>query len=816
VPLLAGIGTYAAGAAPYVRAGTLTTLVADSDVEHFADVIGALLAYPIGWSVEAQMGLEATPVGLAYHYVHASISALTGADTFSTAVPSHLLMLSLAPSGVYLFARSALSLSPRRAAMAAALFACGGLGLGVAGLGWGQQTAALATLPVGLAGTQAALVGTRRDALAGGLLAALAAGALYLASVPAVAVAAMLWVLVRAARGAERRLAGRTALFGGTVLAAGALSHLSAAGFFLTRGGLQGQDVAGRSTHVAGFASHAAALAVQPLDLFASAERLDGIPLAAWQPPGGAVAAAAVSLAGLVLILAGCAALRRNAFLVCVTLAAVGFEVYLRLLKPFPYGEFKLLTSVWFLVPCLAAAGYPLLASCRYGAPGRAVGALLVATFAWGLLVTQTHVRAFVAAPWGAALPEREMRDVRAVVGAVPAGNAVWVSNQLAPAAAVDWQGAPTLHRAGFASQEAGAGFLAARWRGAATALLTFSGRPAYGTVQRHSTELRAPIDPRAANYVLLDESEDPLLLGLVDADLVLRSGRLLLYRSPAPSEQLPPTVLPIGESLPGRRQGLAPQLQAAARSRPLVPDAGPAYEVVGLFAARETEVELRHGEVVRRVALFPGLTWYAAPLGVEGIEVRAGPEVRATAPAKIDARRWVAGETLFRSVAGVAAPLVLLSTVGDSVEIAYVNLTADLVSTEAHFATADTPWLHGRPASGPIVLDPLASISLATLTGDRRAVVWLEVGPDSLPAKHALPLDGAYSLPLLGRRPALERLEEGTLVKGSSARLYTVEGGRLRWVPTLEALQRRGPPPRIVTLPDVALWRLPVGLPLD
>jgi len=159
---------------------------------------------------------------------------------------------------------------------------------------------------------------------------------------------------------------------------------------------------------------------------------------------------------------------------------------------------------------------------------------------------------------------------------------------------------------------------------------------------------------------------------------------------------------------------------------------------------------------------------------------------------------------------------LIAVTLGDDGVDVAYVNLGASLVSTEAHFVTGDALWLHGKAISSPIVLEPLAQISHMRLNAPPRAALWLDVGPASLAAKHAVPVEGAYSLPLLGSAPMLELPPEGTLVKGSSSRLYAVEGKRLRWVPTLEALQRRGPVARIVTLPDVALWRLPVGLPVD
>ena len=159
----------------HVRQGALSALVVDSDVEHFPDVISALLHYPIGPEVVAQQGLEATPVGLAYHYVHASLSALGGGDAFGTALPAHFLMLALGVSGVYVFARSFMGLAHGGALLATVLYAGGALPLVVASFGWGQQTAALATVPVALAALRLGVCGRdRRSLWAAGLLGALA------------------------------------------------------------------------------------------------------------------------------------------------------------------------------------------------------------------------------------------------------------------------------------------------------------------------------------------------------------------------------------------------------------------------------------------------------------------------------------------------------------------------------------------------------------------------------------------------------------------------------------------------------------------
>ncbi|MDQ3702787.1 MAG: hypothetical protein M3442_17955, partial [Chloroflexota bacterium] len=212
---LLGLVTYLTAAGIHIRQGALSALVADSDAEHFADVIASLLHAPIGWSIPAHQGLEATPVGMAYHYVHASLSALTGLDTFTTALPSHFLLLALGVSGVYVFARSFLRLPVGAATLATAVYALGALPLIVASFGWGQQTAALAAVPLGLAALRLGIQGRdARSLWTAGLLGGLAAGSLYLASAPLIGGAAGALALVATGRysaGARRHPAWRPA-----------------------------------------------------------------------------------------------------------------------------------------------------------------------------------------------------------------------------------------------------------------------------------------------------------------------------------------------------------------------------------------------------------------------------------------------------------------------------------------------------------------------------------------------------------------------------------------------------------------------------
>ncbi len=975
-PLGIGCLSYTLGTIPYVRAGSLSTILTDSDVEHYADVATALLHYPIGWTLEAHQGLDATPIGLGSHYAHATLNAISGLDAFSTAVPSLLLLLAMAPAAVYVFARTCLGAGAYTALLASTLFALSGTPLGVAAFGWRQQTAAIAALPIALAGVAIALrSGDRRSVLCGGLLAALGACSLYLASAPIVgsaAVAYTVWLTLRplvqrhsahgrtvslpvGSAGALARPIRRLLTLGSVVAAAAFFSHLSALGYLLGRsawGGLRPDDLAGRSTHVTTVASAAATLGVVPLDLFGAATTLGGESLVQWRPLGGDAGTALIAASGALLAAAGLVKSRRRpAYVTCVLLAVAGFELYLRVLRPFPYGEFKLLTTTWFLVPALAAVGTSALLAgvtrAPTGLPGishpprarttvvslvAAAGALV---FAVGLLATRAHVGVFVALPWGAALPEREMAAAREIAAVPPRGAAVWVSSVLAPDAAVQWQGVVTAHRAGFPSREAGASSLASRWRGVVTALLAFGGRAPYGAVQRYSTELRLPLDPLLADYLLLDISEDPRLFGLLEDDRVASAGRLRLYRqvhrpaltweslplpnsegtisphltldrtlaaaasaigeasrsntgaasgaatAPAAGRATAPTrpapVLPIGETSPGRRTGatilLAPPLPPRTAAAP--PDA-PVRVWLGIFSPAEREVTVSWSALdtgsgaggrdgARRLTVFPGLTWYSppplsAPSNVRLDQAAGSAETHALLVAALAGPDSTgggvgagAGETLERSVAGVDAPLVIvgrhiaqagsaggtdfvaaaaLPAADPRWLIAFVNLTRDLATTTSRVQRGGTLWLADESASDEIPLDPSAHVRVVTL---RRvppgidAWLWFSVGAPALPALHepavfqttassaAAPAPpGAHSLPLLSRPAPRAVPRDGVLVKGASDRLHYVEQGGLRWVSSLETLTRRGINAPVVALPDVELWRLPVGLPLD
>ena len=215
-----------------------------------------------------------------------------------------------------------------------------------------------------------------------------------------------------------------------------------------------------------------------------------------------------------------------------------------------------------------------------------------------------------------------------------------------------------------------------------------------------------------------------------------------------------------------------------------------------------------------RRVALFPGLTWFVTQHAELILTPTDGTEPRTLGRRALVTGTWTSGEQLVRSTAGVLAPAVLVGETPGGRDAHYVNLSERLVSTAARPQRAERVWLGGRAAGPQISLDPPTSI--ARFPVEPGAESWLEVGPEGRAVLHAPAGTGLFSLPLLG--PPAERVpvENGSLVKGSSARLHVVLDGTLHWLPTLESLQRRGPIPRLTALRDEELWRLPVGLPME
>jgi hypothetical protein len=216
---------------------------------------------------------------------------------------------------------------------------------------------------------------------------------------------------------------------------------------------------------------------------------------------------------------------------------------------------------------------------------------------------------------------------------------------------------------------------------------------------------------------------------------------------------------------------------------------------------------------------LFPGLTWYLAEPGAADLTVTGSEAVTILSRVSLAAPGGAVGADLVRSRLGISAPAVGLASLPGAVEVTFINLGADQASVSARLKTADVLWLRGQDASEGISLGPGVQRTLVTRTDNSRTGLWLEFGAGTTSALYAPPVDappGTYSLPLLGRRAEPPPVKNGTLAKGSSAHIFSVQNGRLRWVSTLHALERLGPSLELVTLSDADLWRLPIGLPID
>jgi hypothetical protein len=313
------------------------------------------------------------------------------------------------------------------------------------------------------------------------------------------------------------------------------------------------------------------------------------------------------------------------------------------------------------------------------------------------------HTEGLLSLPYGAALPEREMAAARAIAAATPRGASVYVSGQLAPEAVYSPAPLVTPNRAGFPSQYVRTDYLSRRWRGVVTSLLAFEGKPVYGLVTRHSTELRQPVEPTAADYVLLDETEDPRLYGALPADLARAAGRLRLYRNqhaptallnairgadgqravnvafdgraltvngiPVPAAGLlPPAVLPVGDSLPGWGRTIAsPRRVPSAEAAPA---STRGHLVMGVQALQPTYLRLDLGDEgstsrSRMVAVEPGLTWYTSPALTwpAGLSLAARDPDAVRLVAVIVDKRDTAAESLDRSTAGTDWPLLTATT---------------------------------------------------------------------------------------------------------------------------------------------------------
>jgi hypothetical protein len=323
------------------------------------------------------------------------------------------------------------------------------------------------------------------------------------------------------------------------------------------------------------------------------------------------------------------------------------------------------------------------------------------------------------------------------------------------------------------------------------------------------------------------------------------------------------------------RIAGRAPALTADSQRAGTQPAALSGGNLTVGFQARApahvsvSVVDARGAESRRELALLPGLTWYTTPALRWPAEARLhathaadAAAVRLAAAFAVNAAPAATEENLERSATGTVWPL-LTAVVREhpdagtlTVETWYSYLGPREGASRAQLREAEEPWRFGHlPIPTTIHLGPGNQTWRAELRlgqppvqeasdGRQLAVdvppwtpaqrpgwVWLEIGPHRDVSLHEPPLfaiDTTASrarlvsvipvpavLPLLAEPVAEPVLIDGTLVKGSGDDLFYVDDGHLRWVQSLEAIERHRIPWRLTVLDDLALGRLPVSLPL-
>jgi len=931
VPLVLGLGVYASGMWAHVRQGALSHVIFDSDAERYAEVIASMLSFPVGWRLALVVNFADTPQGPPYWHMHALVSALTGLDVFTAAMPSHMLMLSLAPSGVFLFCRTVLKAAWGVASLAALLFALSGLPIIIASFGFTHQTSSIALAPFGFTALMLLVTsGAWRTLATAGLVTAMAIVSNYPATGPLffAAIGGLgLLLLARPLLDGRRRItlphigsvAGRLAGLALFTLLAGAASHSLFVAYLLRTMGtavIRSIDISSRAMHVGTFVSPLAAMGTVPWDLYREVRFAeDGLPLALSWPTDGDWRTLIPAVAGAVLVAVGLASAlqRRTRYPLMVVLLAVAAALLaFRVGAKWPYGEFKVAAPVWFLVPSLAAAGARALQ--RVWRVGAVPAVALTLCFGTGVAATHWHAHRLLALPWGAAIAEREVAGARAVVHAIPPGASVYVSGRLTPPEMRDWKGVPLRHARGAISAATAVSYVRWRWGGLITEMLLYGGRPAYGFVPRDSIPLKAPLHGATTDYVLLDDTDDPRLYGLLPGDLAHGAGSLRLYRNAGrPSlfglittpEELrlhvtsdgitteAATAPPFDAFHTGRRgSGDPPAVALPAYDLPGggLPHPFPAPPpkavsqpsrrgslLIGLHALVDVpfDIVLRGAtgeERLRRIVVPAGLTWYTteqvawpATLTLRPAHGEGSALIRPIGVIQLDTVDSPPAESLERSDAGSLWPLITLAARVDAPGDGALSLEAWFSysgSREHHWQTqlrgGQELWARTTAMETSLHPGPGQRIWRANLrpgespeqwaSDDRTpgspvaawrpdgplSYLWLELGPHPTLLYPEAPLlevrtggggavaiervhSAALLLPQIGDpgAPPLSRLEPGTLVKGSSANLFYVDGDRLRWVPDLDTLNRRGIPWRLTVLSDSDLWRRPVALPL-
>ncbi|HXI19178.1 MAG TPA: hypothetical protein VNM48_22660, partial [Chloroflexota bacterium] len=297
---------------------------------------------------------------------------------------------------------------------------------------------------------------------------------------------------------------------------------------------------------------------------------------------------------------------------------------------------------------------------------------------------------------------------------------------------------------------------------------------------------------------------------------------------------------------------------------------------VIGLHALADSpfDIALRGAtgeERIRRIMVPAGLTWYTtdhvtwpAVLTLRSTPSAMAALVRPIEVIQVDTTDSPPAESLDRSDAGSVWPLVTIAAGASTPESGGLTIEAWFSysgTREHHWQTqmrsgqelwARTPALETSLHPGPgqriwrTTLRPgeppeqwasdnrTTGSPVGAWRPDRPlSYLWLEFGPRPTLLYPEAPLmevraiggdvrvermhSASLVLPQMGdpRPQPLRRLEPGTLVKGSSENLFFVDGERLRWVPDLDTLSRRGIPWSLTVLPDADLWRRPIALPL-
>ena len=666
-----GASLYLLALIPHVAANTLTSLVIDTDAEFHAQKVALLNQDGLGWDLAAY-ALAPTPLGASLLYTHGLLATLAQVDAFTAALPSSYILLALSAPAVYLFARHLLGLGRGWAILGTSLCCLHGLPLWAAGGGWGKQAAAVAAAPWGLTVLAEALRSRERPAAVLGALGTVSfAASLSLVAAPILAMTLGLLVLGQflAPGGQNRLITLRQAIIlGGLVLAIGWGGHAQAVSALLSRYPEVGFDLADpRNVSVPRLPSLAMALGISPLDLVHDPGWPQGWLATLWPVRHGRpLLTGAVTVLAATLIALG--ALRALVGLrwreIGAVLAAFGGLVgYVYVLKPFPYGAFKVITTGAFLIATLFVMGCMTIASLpdlRVWArqrgphgwslprmhPWRFVSSIvvvvIVALYGSGLAYNTGQSLHFCARGWGAALPPELITAAQEIAAAAGAGQRVLISGQYvyplrrtfesnrwpAPFGARRTEsGLSVDHWSALRTPFSQYGYLSGRALGLARHFLIAGGVEVYGLFRHQAADTARLAADGRYDYVVLGRDHPPWLYGLAPQDLVRENGFFRLFRAGRPQVLLADLAAARGSPDVTAERPLMLEV-APGRIEPIPADAPPSAAlpsgagrlVLGIMAQQSGRVQVAAGmppsapSLERQLLVEPGLIWYTTP----------------------------------------------------------------------------------------------------------------------------------------------------------------------------------------------------------